>query len=305
MPRPADRPATAVVTGASRGIGEAVAIRLAKDGYRVVVTSRSRSAADEAADRVRAAAGDDGAAVGAALELGDRAAVAEFAAPLVRDDSLRALVDNAGIAPAATEHDEFGFEMHTAVNVLGSVQLTELLLPRLVDGAGAGAGLFGTSSLSNVAATRSRIRRSLTPGDLPRPIPFLHYGASKAALHLALRHYRRCMRDRGIALTVGALYPGFVATEIYDEYPAFTRRFVDLVAVSPERSGEVIASMLEAGPDGPFHRGAQPPALESPVTRSDSFAAEVHARACAALGIDSAWRTTESPALTPHAPERG
>ncbi|GAA1001271.1 SDR family NAD(P)-dependent oxidoreductase [Nocardiopsis tropica] len=290
MPQPrsgGDRSDTAVVTGASRGIGLAVAHRLARSGHHVVLTSRRLEDAQTAADRVCAAVGDDAAATGAALELGDRDSIAEFATPLARDGGLRVLVNNAGIAPTSTEYTKEGFERHTAVNVLGSVLLTETLLPRLaVNGR---AGLFGISSLSNVVATRSRIRRSLTPGDLPRPVPFLHYAASKAALHLVLRHYRRRAEQQSLDLTVGSIYPGFVDTSIYDEYSLAVRRAIRLAAVSPDRSGEVVAAMLADGPRGEFYRGAQWPLLQSPVTRSDDFAAHVHALACDALGIESAW----------------
>lgn len=260
---------------------------LARSGYHVVLTSRRLDDARKAAAQVCAAAGDDSAARGAALELGDRASITDFAESLARDDGLRVLVNNAGIAPTSTEYTDDGFERHTAVNVLGPALLTETLLPRLVENGR--AGLFGTSSLSNVSATRARVRRSLTPGDLPRPVSFLHYAASKAALHLLLRHYRNHAERAGLDLTVGSVYPGFVDTAIYDEYAPVIRHAIRIASVPPDRSADVVAAMLADGPRGAFYRGAQWPLLQSPVTRSDDFAAQVHELVCAALGIDSPW----------------
>ncbi|MEE4541980.1 SDR family oxidoreductase [Streptomyces sp. V4-01] len=122
------RPRTAVVTGASSGIGAATARRLAEAGFHVVLTARR-------ADRLAALA-EELAAAGhsaevRALDVTDRAAVDAFAAAL---DSCHVLVNNAGGAlgadPVATA-DPAEWRTMYEVNVLGVLHVTQALLPAL------------------------------------------------------------------------------------------------------------------------------------------------------------------------------
>ncbi|MCC5031989.1 SDR family NAD(P)-dependent oxidoreductase [Streptomyces sp. WAC 00631] len=119
---------TAVVTGASSGIGAATARRLAEAGYRVLLTARR-------ADRIEALAAElTAAGLEAAahpLDVTDRAAVDAFAASLDRCD---VLVNNAGGAlgldPVATG-DPADWRAMYEVNVLGVLHVTQALLPAL------------------------------------------------------------------------------------------------------------------------------------------------------------------------------
>jgi gluconate 5-dehydrogenase len=86
---------TALVTGSTRGIGEALARGLAEAGARVVVNSRAQAAADDAAARLRAAGHD---ARAAAFDVADEAAVVRAFAALDGDGvAIDILVNNAGI----------------------------------------------------------------------------------------------------------------------------------------------------------------------------------------------------------------
>lgn len=119
---------TAVVTGASSGIGTAVARALASAGYAVVLAARRKHRLEEVAESIRSAGGDARVAV---LDVTDRAAVEEFAAGLEACDLL---VNNAGGA-YGTEYveqaDPGDWESMYRVNVLGTLHLTQALLPRL------------------------------------------------------------------------------------------------------------------------------------------------------------------------------
>ncbi|SDP39609.1 NADP-dependent 3-hydroxy acid dehydrogenase YdfG [Nakamurella panacisegetis] len=123
-----DRP-VAVVTGASSGIGEATARRLAAAGYDVVLVARRL-------DRLRALAQEiGGTAYG--LDVTDRPAVDAFAANLSRVD---VLFNNAGAAfgadPVATA-DPADWQAMFDVNVMGTLHVTQALLPKLIaSGAG-------------------------------------------------------------------------------------------------------------------------------------------------------------------------
>jgi NADP-dependent 3-hydroxy acid dehydrogenase YdfG len=115
---------TAVVTGASSGIGAAAARALAGDGWRVVVGARRR-------DRIEALAAEIGARAHV-LDVTDGASVEAFAAQVPED--CRLVVNNAGgalgWAPVA-EADEDDWRSMYETNVLGVVRVTKALLPRL------------------------------------------------------------------------------------------------------------------------------------------------------------------------------
>lgn len=118
---------TAVVTGASSGIGAATARALAAAGYRVVLTARRK-------DRIEALAAELPDAEAYALDVTDRAAVDAFAATLERYPSVDVLVNNAGGAygaePVATG-DPADWRAMYEVNVLGVLHMTQALLPAL------------------------------------------------------------------------------------------------------------------------------------------------------------------------------
>ncbi|MBM4795078.1 SDR family oxidoreductase [Streptomyces sioyaensis] len=118
---------TAVVTGASSGIGAATARALAAAGYHVVLTARRK-------DRIEALAAELPHAEAYALDVTDRAAVDAFAAALDRYPSLDVLVNNAGGAlgsePVATG-DPADWRAMYEVNVLGVLHMTQALLPSL------------------------------------------------------------------------------------------------------------------------------------------------------------------------------
>lgn len=122
---------TAVVTGASSGIGAATARQLAAAGYRVVVAARRKDRVEALAAELTAAGRT---AEAYALDVTDRPAVDSFAAWLGRFDSLDVLVNNAGGA-IGTEYvadgDPADWRAMYEVNVIGVVHLTQALLPAL------------------------------------------------------------------------------------------------------------------------------------------------------------------------------
>ena len=138
---------TAVVTGASSGIGAATARRLAAAGYRVVLTARR-------AERIEALAAElvkDGhQAVAHPLDVTDQAAVEAFAAGLERCD---VLVNNAGGAFGADfveSADPADWRAMYEVNVLGVLHVTQALLPAL-RASGDGTVVLLTSTAGHVA----------------------------------------------------------------------------------------------------------------------------------------------------------
>lgn len=130
---------TAVVTGASSGIGEATARRLAAEGYDVVAAARRR-------DRLDALAADVPNIRAATLDVTDEASVAALAATL---DDVAVLVNNAGGAlgvDPVEKADLAQWERMYATNVLGVARVTQALLPALEAGAGGHIVVIGSTA---------------------------------------------------------------------------------------------------------------------------------------------------------------
>jgi NADP-dependent 3-hydroxy acid dehydrogenase YdfG len=138
---------TAVVTGASSGIGAATAVKLAEADYRVVLAARRADRVEEVAERIRK---EGGQAEAHRLDVTDRAAVDALAGSLDRCD---VFVANAGGAIGAdTVEDSSAADWRTMyeVNVLGTLNTTQALLPKLV-ASGAGTIVVLSSTAGFVA----------------------------------------------------------------------------------------------------------------------------------------------------------
>jgi len=163
-----------VLTGASRGLGRALAEAFAREGARQVLTA-TRSAG--LASALRACADAGGEAHGVELDLGDLASVdraaAESVAALGRVD---VLVNNAGLLGERGELAEYPielFERVMAVNVTGTLRLTQAVLPAMADGGAivnvtsgaAGRATWGAYAVSKLAVEgiTGMLRRELAP----------------------------------------------------------------------------------------------------------------------------------------------
>ncbi|MCQ8834101.1 SDR family NAD(P)-dependent oxidoreductase [Streptomyces malaysiensis] len=138
---------TAVITGASSGIGAATARRLAAAGFRVVLAARRKERVDALAAELTEAGHEAEAYV---LDVTDRAAVESFAAGLDRCD---VLVNNAGGAVGAetvASADPADWRAMYEVNVVGVVQVTQALLPALI-ASGDGTIVVMSSTAGHVA----------------------------------------------------------------------------------------------------------------------------------------------------------
>jgi 3-oxoacyl-[acyl-carrier protein] reductase len=192
---------TALVTGASRGIGRATASALADAGARVLVHyGRSAQDAESLVDNIRAKGGR-AESIRADLGTPDGAtSLAEQVRSIV-GERLDVLVSNAGITKAATikDHTVADFDNLFATNVRGPFFLVQQLLPVLVEG-------------SNIIVISSLGARAVvgTP-DLDKP-SLLAYAATKGAIETLVRNWAGILGPRGIR--VNAVAPGAIDTDM-------------------------------------------------------------------------------------------
>ncbi|MEV4433715.1 SDR family oxidoreductase [Streptomyces sp. NPDC049555] len=139
---------TAVITGASSGIGAATARQLAAAGYRVVLTARREDRITALADDLTAAGHQ---AVAYALDVTDRTAVDAFGDWLDGQGPIEVLVNNAGGAigtETVATADPTDWRTMYEVNVLGTLHMTQALLPRLTAAEGTVIVLSSTAGLA-------------------------------------------------------------------------------------------------------------------------------------------------------------
>ena len=188
--------AVTLVTGASRGIGAATALRLARAGHAVAVNyARDAAAAASVVESIRGEGGD---AVALQADVADEAEVLRlFEAIDRRWGHLTGLVNNAGVVDAATRVEAVTLarlQRLFAVNVFGSFLCAREALKRM----GAGGAIVNVSS---VAA------RLGSPGE------YVDYASAKAAIDTFTRGLALEVAARGIR--VNAVRPGIVETEIH------------------------------------------------------------------------------------------
>jgi NAD(P)-dependent dehydrogenase (short-subunit alcohol dehydrogenase family) len=185
---------TALVTGASRGMGRAAALALAAAGARVVVHyGRNADEAKAVVDQIRAAGGRAD-AIGADLAAPDGAhRLAAQVRNLIRE-KLDIVVANAGVSKSAPIEDVTvqDFDDLFAVNVRAPYFLVQQLLPVL----GEGASVILVSSLGARAAV----------GNLSV------YAATKGAIDTLVKYFAAALGPRGIR--VNAIAPGVIDTDM-------------------------------------------------------------------------------------------
>jgi retinol dehydrogenase-12 len=210
---------TVVVTGANTGIGEATALALAGEGWRVYVAARSREKGEAAVAAIKAATRSS-AVFFLALDLADLSSVRSCAeAFLALGEPLQVLVNNAGVAGRRGLTRQ-GFELMFGVNHLGHFLLTQLLLDRLVSSAP--ARVVTVSSDAHYQA------RGIDWEALRRPARGItglaEYAVSKLCNVLFSQELAR--RTAGTGVTTYALHPGVVASDIWRRVPWPVRPFV-------------------------------------------------------------------------------
>lgn len=228
----------ALVTGGSRGLGAAIALRLAREGAAVALTFTSKP--DKAQEVVEAIHKEGGRALAIQADAGDveavKAAVAQTASEL---GGLDILVNNAGIAPMAPL-DQFtleDFDRIVAVNVKGLFVATQESARHMKEG----------GRVINIGSVNSD------------SMPFQGgavYAMSKGAVASLTRGLARDLGPRGI--TVNNIQPGPVDTDMNPAQGPFAESLMKFLAVGRYGKAEEVAAMVAylAGPEAAYVTGA-------------------------------------------------
>lgn len=219
---------SAIVTGASRGIGRAIATRLGSEGVSVIVNYRTNQ--DAAEDVVESIKNSGGVAVSAEADVRNNddverlleVASTEFGTPDI-------LVNNAGIARA---NDGSGTSMelwdsHIDTNLTGAFRLIEACLPRMKNNE--------WGRILNISSVSARNGGYIGP----------HYAASKAGLIGLTRFYAQSAAEEGI--TVNAIAPGVIDTEMLRD-PPFGEEVTPVGRFGkPEEVAHIATAVIESG----------------------------------------------------------
>ncbi|XP_066491608.1 dehydrogenase/reductase SDR family member 13 [Tiliqua scincoides] len=212
---------TVIITGGNTGIGKATALDLARRGARVILACRNKVRGECAAFDIRRESGNNE-VLFMSLDLADLNSVRTFADTFLRSEPrLDILINNAGVIHTGRSKD--GFDLTFQVNQLSHFLLTHLLLDRLKR---------CTPSRVLVVASSAHLSGKIDIQNIHKPgesflQTFLSYCNSKLANILTVRELAN--RLKGTNITCYAIDPGFVRTDIFQNFPIWLKPFLFLI----------------------------------------------------------------------------
>lgn len=231
---------TVAITGATSGIGEVAAVRLAEQGARIVFTARDGTRAQATMAKLRAANGaaDHAAIIADLSRLDEMKRVGLELAALPRID---VLINNAGALFNHRRETADGLEMTFALNHMAYFVVTDIVLPRLAAGA-------------RIVSVASRAHRGATMdfGDLQSKRGYSGFAVYSKSKLCNILFNRELARRLPQGITANCLHPGFVATRFGDQSGGLMRHLIrvakPLGAIAPEEGARTII-YLAASPD--------------------------------------------------------
>ncbi|XP_073219955.1 short-chain dehydrogenase TIC 32 B, chloroplastic-like isoform X2 [Cicer arietinum] len=207
---------TALITGATSGIGAETARVLAKRGVRVVVGARDLKKGCEVREKIQKES-PNAEIILLEIDLSSLASVQRFCSEfLALELPLNILINNAGVYSQNIEFSEEKIEMTFATNYLGHFLLTKMLLEKMIDTANK-TGIQGR--IINVSSViHSWVKRTcFCFKDMLNGKSYngtRAYAQSKLAMILHVKEMARQLKARNARVTINAVHPGIVRTGI-------------------------------------------------------------------------------------------
>lgn len=221
---------TAVITGGNTGIGKETARGLAERGAKVVIACRNLDKGEHAKQDIVQTTGNTNVEL-VPLDLSSFASIRTCAERLQRDLSrIDIFIANAGVVPRRLEKTADGFEAQIGVNHLGHFLLTNLLLDSIRNSEPA--------RITVVSSTMHRFGKiDFDSFRQPKRYNFMRaYCQSKLANVLFSNELAR--RLQGSRISVNALHPGPIRTEIYRDFPQPFRALILAPLLTPKQGAK-------------------------------------------------------------------
>ncbi|XP_017326227.1 dehydrogenase/reductase SDR family member on chromosome X [Ictalurus punctatus] len=279
----------AIVTGGTRGIGYEIVKRLLNLGMQVIIASRDQQQGLVAVERLRKESSEAQVDF-ELLDLASQSSVREFVRRFKeRKLPLHVLINNAAVMLVPEEKTDDGFELHFSVNYLGHFLLTRLLLDTLArSGTEECSRVISICSSAHYVSDRNlRDFRSLQDYS-----SHASYTRSKLAQLLFTYHLHQELQTAGYAVTVNAVDPGMVDTELYRHMSFPVKLAQKLIACllfrTPAQAAETAvytaASQDFEGVSGCYvHEGR--PVKSSPASYDAKLQAELWENTCRLLRL--------------------
>ncbi|KAJ9677829.1 hypothetical protein PVL29_022670 [Vitis rotundifolia] len=214
---------TAIITGATSGIGAETARVMAKRGVRVIIPARDLKKAGEMKERIHKES-PKAEVIVLEIDLSSFASIKRFCSEFLSLGlPLHILINNAGKFSHKLEFSEDKIEMTFATNYLGHFLLTELLIEKMVETAaqtGIQGRIINVSSVIHSWVKRDgfRFNQMLNPKNYNGTRA---YAQSKLANILHAKELARQLKARNARVTINAVHPGIVKTGIIRDHKGF------------------------------------------------------------------------------------
>jgi NAD(P)-dependent dehydrogenase (short-subunit alcohol dehydrogenase family) len=274
-----------VITGATSGIGEVAARRLAGMGARIVLVARDKTRGQQTLRRLHRG----NLSVSHSIHYGDLSRISEMKRLAVEiaaaEPRIDVLINNAGAMFGSRQMTEDNLEFTFAINHMAYFVLTQGLRERLL--ASSPARIVNTAS----DAHKGRVLDFEDLQSAKRFSALNVYGRSKLCNILFTRELSRRWDGKGV--TANCLHPGFVATRFGDGSGGFLSRAISMAkifAISPEKGAETIV-YLASSPEvarvsGEYFYKSRP-AMPTAEARDDAAAKRLWIESARLSGIEA------------------
>ncbi len=231
---------TAIITGATSGIGRVTAMAIAREGARLVLPLRDLDKGKTLREEIEKETGNASVEI-MHCNLASFDSVRQFAEDFRKKyDSLYLLVNNAGLWEAKRKESDDGIEMNFAVNHLAPFMMTNLLLDIIKKSAPA-----RIISVASTAHKYGKMRFSDLEGKKSWG-SMQSYAQSKLANILFTRRLAKDLEGSGV--TANCLHPGVVNTQLFNKLPGFIQKVSSLFMITPEKGAQT-SIYLATSPD--------------------------------------------------------